>query len=229
LIRADALLQECGAAKASYLLIPDYHGTGRSDLDSEFLAWCQAPRTFQVNWLLHGYYHIAAKRPDQISPTLCRRVAERFQTNGEAEFLRLTSKAQRERIENGCDVFVRCFGQRPRGFVAPAWLFNDHLVAVLRDAGFDYTENHSHIFDLSNRSTVRSPVITWATRTAMRKHGSVAFAPLLSLLWSRQPLLRVAIHPFDLDHPNVVASIRTLLTSLLSVREAYASAGGVEA
>ena len=135
LIRADALLQECGAAKASYLLIPDYHGTGRSDLDSEFLAWCQAPRTFDVNWLLHGYYHIAPKRPDQISPTLRRRVAERFQTNGEAEFLRLTSQAQRERIENGCDVFVRCFGQRPRGFVAPAWLFNDHLVAVLRGAG----------------------------------------------------------------------------------------------
>ena len=66
-------------------------------------------------------------------------------------------------------------------------------------------------------------MITWATRTAIRKHGSVAFAPLLSRLWSRQPLLRMAIHPFDFDHPNVVASIRALLTSLLSVREAYAS------
>lgn len=220
LARAETLLRDCCVGKVSYLLIPDYHGMGRSDLDADFMTWCRGSRAFEIEWLLHGYYHLAMSRPDQVRPDLGLRLAERFQTNGEAEFLTLTEGRQRELIKSGSDVFERCLGQRPRGFVAPAWLFNRHLESVLREAGFDYTESLGQILDISSRSRVRSPVITWATRTTIRKLGSVAAAPLLSHIWSQEPLLRLALHPFDFDHPAVVASIRKLLVRLLSFRQA---------
>ena len=215
---AEALIRECLVSRVSYLLIPDYHGTGRADLHPEFVAWCRRPREFEIDWLLHGYRHLDAPRPGDARLSIRQRLAEQFLTSGEGEFLRLDAAAQRELITEGRRVFERCLGREVRGFVAPAWLFNKDLIEVLRETGFQYTESYGRIFMLADGSSIRSPVITWATRTPLLKWGSIAAAPILARLWSPEPMLRVALHPFDFDHPEVVASIRGLLTRLLRMR-----------
>ena len=62
-------------------------------------------------------------------------------------------------------------------------------------------------------------MITWATRTPLRKYGSLVVCPLLARLFASAPRLRVATHPFDFDHPATVRSIRGVLARLLAARE----------
>ena len=95
-----------------------------------------------------------------------------------------------------------------------AWLFNSKLPGLLDEMGFQCTEDRHRIFELHEGRSVRSPVITWATRTTLLKYGSIAMAPMLGQLWKTAEVLRVAIHPFDLDHDQTVSSIRRLLGSV---------------
>ena len=62
-------------------------------------------------------------------------------------------------------------------------------------------------------------MITWATRTPLLKYASIAAAPILSHVWKTAEVLRVAIHPFDLDHDQTVASIRNVLSTVLPDRQ----------
>lgn len=216
--RAEDLCRDLGIEKITYLLIPDYHGTGAADENPEFVAWCRRERGFGVEWMLHGYSHLD-ESPAERALSFGDRLRRRFLTGSEGEFIALDSPAQRERIANGLAVFRRCMQREPAGFVAPAWLFNDSLFPILRDNNFRYTEDHRHVFCVTTGEALKSPVITWATRTALRKHGSIVAAPLLAHLWSEADTLRVAMHPFDFDHPETVASIRGVLSALLAERE----------
>jgi hypothetical protein len=62
------------------------------------------------------------------------------------------------------------------------------------------------------------PVITWSTRTALRRRLSGRLSDALARRWRCEPALRIAIHPYDLDHPHVEASIRRTLTTVLDTR-----------
>lgn len=64
--KAEALCEALGVEKMSFLLIPDYHSLGRSDLSPDFVAWCRRDRAFDVEWFLHGYTH-ADEAPEAIS------------------------------------------------------------------------------------------------------------------------------------------------------------------
>jgi hypothetical protein len=37
--------------------------------------------------------------------------------------------------------------------------------------------------------------------------------------WRKTPLLRIAIHPHDIDHPATIRSIQNVVTSLLPERQ----------
>jgi predicted deacetylase len=220
LLKAEALLQEMGVRKATYLFIPNYHGRFASADYLEFVAWCRGPRPFEVEWQLHGDHHLealpSANNQDSRGTDQWKR---RLLTAGEGEFLALDSEAQRAKLTSGWAAFHKCLGYEPSGFVAPAWLFNSRLFAILEEMGFRFTEDRHRIFALQQGQSLRSPVITWATRTTLLKYGSIAAAPMLGHLWKTAEVLRVAIHPFDLDHHQTVASIRRLVTSAIQDRQ----------
>jgi hypothetical protein len=216
--KAEALCVALGVDKISFLLIPDYHSLGRSDLSPDFVAWCRRDRAFDVEWFLHGYTH-ADEAPASVALTPRDRFRRRFLTGSEGEFLPLEAIDQQRRIQDGLAVFRQCLRSDPTGFVAPAWLFNRHLFSILRDSSLHYTEDHSRLFSVATGKSLRSPVITWATRSWLRKHGSAIAAPLLTRHWHNEDILRVAMHPFDFDHPETVDSIRENLARLMSKRE----------
>jgi predicted deacetylase len=227
--KAEALFRELGLAKVAYLFVPEYHGGYPSAGDPGFTAWCRESRPFAVEWFLHGYRHLeagpadaAGRAPGAAAPggsALSAAWKRRLLTAGEGEFLALDEPTQRARLASGLDSFRRCLGSDPAGFIAPAWLFNDKLIPLLKEFGLPYTEDHRRIYRTATGAAVASPVITWATRTLIRKYGSLAVCPLLARLWSAQPFLRVAMHPFDFDHPRTVGNIRKVLLRLLDGRE----------
>jgi uncharacterized protein len=231
--RAERLLAKWGVEKILYLLIPNYHGAQRSDHDPEFQKWCRAPRSFLVQWFLHGYFHLVAdpsSSVDQIE-TSARDDAGRIGIGGraagspaanEGEFHGLAAAVDRDRLGHGCQVFRRCLGFAPVGFVAPKWMGNQHLAGALSDSGFVWTEDDRGVWHLPSNRAFRAPVITWATRSWWRKQTSLWGCPLLSSLWQRTDQLRIAMHPFDFDHPAVVDSIaRTIERALETRRQSF--------
>jgi predicted deacetylase len=227
--RAEALLRSLGIEEVTYLLVPRFHGVP-SDDDATFIRWCRSARPFHIHWMLHGYLHRESPTQNGSDP----RGAwwkRRLLTGGEGEFLALQGDELHERLIQGRDVFRRCLDADPNGFVPPAWLAHPTLAATLRDLGFDYTEDHHRLYQLQQAHARHAPVITWATRTVTRRIGSRVVCPALATLWRSQPLLRVALHPHDFDHPATVANITRVLRvlvrdrELISVHGAFMSSG----
>jgi len=224
--RAETLLARWGVKKILYLLIPNYHGAHRADQDPEFQKWCRAPRSFEVQWFLHGYFHLVADETASVERIESiagghgisggRRVGSAVADEG--EFHRLSAALDRDRLQQGSQVFRRCLGFAPAGFVAPKWMGNPPLAAALAGGGFEWTEDDRGVCHLASGRRFHSPVITWATRSWWRKQTSLWGCPLLSSLWRRAPQLRVAMHPFDFDHPAVVDSIARVVERALKTR-----------
>ncbi|HEX4566141.1 MAG TPA: hypothetical protein VH138_05890, partial [Vicinamibacterales bacterium] len=176
-------------------------------------------RPFSVQWFLHGYFH-EEQTPERCAaaPTPAHWFARRFLTSGEAEFLALRGRALQERLEAGIRSMVPTVGRIPDGFVAPAWLYNDELIPALKALGIRFTESHFHAFDLATGRALAAPVLTWSTRSAARGTTSRGVAVAVRRLWTRTPLVRVALHPTDFDHPRIVASIARTLDALRAER-----------
>jgi predicted deacetylase len=216
--RAEALLRSLDIHDVTYLFVPRFHGVP-SEEDAAFVRWCQAPRPFRVQWMLHGYLH--QERSVQVNggdpPGAWWK--RRFLTGGEGEFLALHGDALHDRLTQGRDIFRRCLDTDPIGFVPPAWLSHPDLHATLREHGFSYTEDHHRLYQLQSDRSRRAPVITWATRTITRRIGSLIVCPVLRDVWRSQPVLRVALHPHDFDYPGTANNIARLLRTLVRERE----------
>ena len=212
--RAEAFFADWGIEKAAYLIIPKYHGRHLID-DGEFGQWCRQPRPFAVEWALHGFYHLRcterATTPDDASESCV------VNEGDEREFERLDDATSLGRLLRGREAFTNCLGAAPTGFVAPVWSFRPSLTTLLQEAGFGWTEDRRGVSSLSGgRRGV--PVITWATRTALRKQISLWGVPVLAAWWRRVPVLRIAVHPFDFDHPKTIRSIERVVRQAAAER-----------
>lgn len=216
--QAEALLVRAGVTRAAYFLVPDFHRRHPVSADPVFLDWCRRARPFSVDWVLHGHDHLEpdAGRSDARA-MIGARMKRAFLTAGEGEFLALAPDDARDRVARGL-VALRAAGLATDAFVAPAWLYNPSLPPILVAAGVRYTEDHRSVFDLVHGVTRRCPVITWATRTTLRRVGSRAICPALLGLWRNEPAIRIALHPFDFDHPRTVESITRVLDAAVGTR-----------
>jgi predicted deacetylase len=216
--RAESLFCEIGVRHVTYLLVPRYHGRWDVERDLAFQEWCHHPRPFTVDWCLHGFYHRELQKPE--SHSLSDSLKRRFLTAGEGEFLALAAPDAQRLVVRGKRAFRSCLGFAPGGFVAPAWLFTNALIAVLREQGFLWTEDHRRIHDLRNSDVIPAPVITWSARSWLRRIGSIRVASVLARRWCDTPILRVAVHPLDFDHPELVSSLREVISGGLKARRA---------
>lgn len=207
---AERVLADLGVEKVAYLLVPDFHARA-SALDPAFVAWCQKPRPYKVEWVLHGFYHLEGVDDDAPAPMPDWTPAD----GQEAEFGTLPLSSVRRRIAEGADVFEQVIGHRPMGFIPPAWAWNDALPPALADAGIGWYEDHRRLYDLSLNRATETLVVTWATRTPLRKATSLVGTPVLERLWRGRPLVRLAVHPYDFDHPATVRSIRRVWAAAL--------------
>ena len=97
-----------------------------------------------------------------------------------------------------------------------------HLVVRRRYWGFAWNEDDRQIHQFPTGRTLAAPVITWATRTLARKYVSIYGCPLLLRRYRDAPLLRIAVHPFDFDHPETIATIEHVVTRAVAAREQMA-------
>jgi predicted deacetylase len=211
--------------QSSLLVVPDYHHTGNSLGRLEFVQWLKARETEGHEIVLHGFYHQRSRR---VGESFARKLITRIYTADEGEFfdlrheeaLRLLRAAQAEFARNGF---------YPTGFIAPAWLLGSEAERAVRAAGFRYTTTLRVLRDFVSGMEFHSQSLVYSVRSRWR--GAV------SLLWNRtlfrrlttNPLLRLGLHPPDLDHPKVWQQIRALIREAMRDRRPMTYEGWLNA
>jgi uncharacterized protein len=208
--RILTLLARLGVSSPGLLVVPDWHGCWPLDAHPEFAARLRALQEQGSEIVLHGYRH------DEVGHT--RSLADHMRVYGrtlfEGEFYFLTRKEAAARIERGKEMFARV-GLRPTAFIPPAWLFADGLDDVLREHGLGVSESFWSAFDLRTGRELRGPVISWSSAAPSRSWLTSQIAVVRGRFGFGQDVVRVAIHPPDIDIPVVAQSIERTIAGLL--------------
>ena len=210
--RLWALCRAQGVSPA-LLVVPDWHGAWPIEEHAPFLAWMRARAAEGAEVVLHGERH------DEIgSPRSFRDEIRAFgRTNREGEFLTLDHDEALARIERGVKR-LRAAGLVPTGFIPPAWLMRPDTIVACRTAGLAFTEDDGAVHVTQGMARrVPSPVVRWSGRTPARAWASVA-AAVLRFHWQRDAgIVRLALHPSDLDHPATAMSLERELARWVQV------------
>ena len=196
------------------LVVPDWHGEAPIERHPAFVAWLRDAAAAGAEIVLHGERHDEVGRPR--TPADALRAAGR--TDREGECLTLGPDALLPLIERGV-VRLRALGLEPGGFIPPAWLFRPGAEVAVGQAGLAFTEDEVAIHQFPG-GRLPSPVLRWSARTSVRAWGSVLVAAARWRLQRTVPVMRLALHPRDLSHPAVAASLARALRDWTGARRA---------
>lgn len=204
---------------ASILVIPQYHH-GRT------VESCPQSVTLLGQWqaqghdlALHGYYHDRTGLPQDSWWWT------QVYTNQEAEFYGLDGNEALQRLQAGRDMWQRQ-GWRPNGFVAPGWLYPPSLEAVCRKLGFAYTCRLTELVHLVDGARESAWAGTYSLRSGWRRGLARAWHPAWKWLWAGRNVIRLSLHPQDLEVPFVRRQIGVFLEEL--ARRGYRSVSYAE-
>lgn len=213
--RVEILWRMCRARGVvpGLLVVPDWHGGSPIEGDPKFGAWVRERAKEGAEIFLHGERH------DEVGlPRSWRDELRAFgRTNKEGEFLTLDFDAASAKITRGI-ARLQAMGLEPIGFVPPAWLAKTDTHVACRKAGLAVSEDDGTVFVHPTNRALASPVVRWSARGAFRSYGSVLQERLRWKLQRSAPVMRLALHPADLDHPAVERSIDRAMGDWLGVR-----------
>jgi len=215
-VRAIDELSGIGIHRTSLLVIPDHHHGGHFRRDAGLCVWLTKLVRQGHEVVMHGYYHERARREGE---GVVQKLTTRVYTADEGEFYDLGREAARSLVHRAREDF-RAAGLEPQGFIAPAWLLSREAERGLRDLECEYTTRLGSVLDLKMKRRHRSQSLVWSVRSAWRRRVSRVWNALLFRRLTRKPLLRISIHPVDLEHPAIWAQIKRLITHALVDREA---------
>lgn len=193
-----------GAGRFAMLVVPDHWHQAPLMPGSPFAARLRRWAAQGVEMFVHGWYHLD-ETPHR--GWLSRWRATQM-TAGEGEFLGLDAATARRRMTSGRYLIEDIIGRPVTGFVAPAWLYGPGAMAALAESGFGMAEDHWRVWRPSDgRELAKGPVITWASRSPMRRASSLAVAAAARRLMPRHRAMRLAVHPGDVTRPELIRSI----------------------
>jgi predicted deacetylase len=208
-------LRELGVRQTSLLVIPNHHGRAPIAENPAFKNWLIQNVEAGHEPVLHGYFH---QRPRAKSDSFWKQLTTELYTAGEGEFFDLSTAAAAMLLEKGL-ADLSFLSRRIAGFVAPAWLLGSSAETAVRNLDFSYTTRLNSVRQFASGTDLRSQSLVWSTRATWR----VA----MSLIWNRSlayglggaPLVRLGIHPPDLEHARVWNQIRDLVAVATRTRE----------
>jgi predicted deacetylase len=208
-----AFLAGYGITRSSILVVPEFHHSGLLTKDPSFCTDVSAWQAAGHELVLHGYYH---DRAEAAPDTFSNFYWTRLYTAGEAEFLDLSKDVARARLELGRLLF-KSLGWRTTGFVAPAWLMAEGLTNLLAEMGFAYTTRVGEIIPLLpglNRLK-SSQSLCYSTRANWRQLASALWNKYLYGRLRDTDLVRLSLHPRDLEFPLMRRQIDQILRASL--------------
>jgi hypothetical protein len=211
-----AELGSLGLPCASLLVIADHHRRAPMLADAEFGPWLREQTAAGHEIVVHGYHHQRARHDGE---SLRAKTTTRFYTADEGEFYDLDHAGTTALVAKARAEFQQ-LGVPTAGFIAPAWLLSREAETALRDSRCEYTTRLGSVLDLRTGRAFASQSLVWSVRSAWRRQMSLAWNALLFRRLRTNPLLRISIHPADLQHAQVWQQICELVTRALAEREA---------
>lgn len=202
-------LRALGIGQVSLLIIPNHHGRAPIGESPAFQRWLSRAIEAGHEPVLHGYYH---RRQRGKADSFVRRIMTEFYTAGEGEFYNLSSGEAATLLERGlADLsFLR---RKIAGFIAPAWLLGAEAEVAVRELGFLYTTRLSKVRVFDGGGDIASRSLVWSTRADWRVWMSLIWNRSLSLCLGGAQLVRISIHPPDVQHGMVWKQIRKLISA----------------
>ncbi len=213
--RILAQLQELGVRQTSLLVIPNHHRQAPITQDFSFRSWLSRKVDADHEPVLHGYFH---QRQRQREDSLLSRLTTEIYTAGEGEFFDLPAEEASERLQRGLEDLA-FLPRKLAGFIAPAWLLSAEAEMAVRKLGFRYTTRLRSVQIFGCSSEVESRSLVWSTRANWRAVLSLAWNRGLATATAHAPLIRIAIHPPDLQHPAVWRQICQLVAGISRDRQ----------
>jgi predicted deacetylase len=202
-----------GITRSSILVVPEFHHGVSAGGDAEFRNAVNAWQSAGHELVLHGFFHDRKESPRE---TLAALFWTRLYTNREAEFLDLPREAAQDRLARGRKLF-ESLGWRANGFVAPAWLMAEWIPGVLAEMNFAYTTTLKEIVPLAtgtNRAT-SSQSLCYSARASWRRFASAWWNKKLFYRLRETDVIRLSLHPRDLEFPLLRRQIDQILHSAL--------------
>jgi hypothetical protein len=216
--QCEAILSDLaalGVSQCSLLVVPDHHARGHFLEDAPFCAWLRELAQAGHEIVIHGYFHQRTRREDE---SLAQRLTTRVYTADEGEFYDLDRSTATALVEKARGEFAAA-NLSPTGFIAPAWLLSDEAAAALRSCGLSYTTLLGSVVDLQTGIRHKSQSLVWSVRSRWRRVTSLAWNGLLFRALARRPLLRISVHPVDIEHRRIWRQITRLIARALEDRQ----------
>jgi len=195
-------LEDHGVDRVTLLVIPapDLHPF--HDRRPELAVWLSERRRAGDAVAQHGFQHRQVR-----NGTGARQVLAGWQGGRAAEFVGLDDEETRRAVDAGRRV-LRLAGVEARGFVAPAYAYTGALHASLAPHFEWWATLHRLHRDHGAQSTV-APALCLGTSTRFKRLVSPALVRAASVVAG--PVLRLDLHPADLDHPRHIIAVEKVL------------------
>jgi len=192
---------------ASILVIPEYHHGPPVERCSQSIGRLGEWQAQGHDLCLHGYYH------DRVGLPEGSWWWTQVYTNQEAEFYQLAAEEAQRRLLAGREMWQRQ-GWRLNGFVAPGWLYDASLESALRKMGISYTCRVSELVHLVDGVRESAWAGAYSVRSAWRRGLARAWHPVWRQVWADRNVVRLSLHPQDLEVPFVRRQVGVLLEEL---------------
>ncbi|HZQ63256.1 MAG TPA: polysaccharide deacetylase family protein [Casimicrobiaceae bacterium] len=212
--RLLAMLDGLGPMPISLLVVPDYHRLGRITHHPRFIRAIDRRLASGDEVVLHGYNHLDE---GPVSRTPMEWLRRRVRTLSEGEFAATDRTITAERLARGLAEFVSA-GWRTPGFVPPAWLLGREARVAVHGFGFSYIALRDAFYRQPSWHAIATTTLSYAAFSGWRRTLS---RPVLEYALHRAPRerpLRLALHPVDARHDEVLQHWRSLATRALRDR-----------
>jgi predicted deacetylase len=213
--RIISALAEAGIPRTSLLIVPDHHSRGHFLGYPDFCDWLRLLASGGHEPVIHGYFHRRSRKPEE---SLQAKLTTRVYTADEGEFFDIDQDEAAVLVEKARGEFREC-GLNPSGFIAPAWLLSAGGEAAMRELGIAYTTRLATVADLQSGEITHSQSLVWSVRSGWRRATSLAWNSTLFRFSRRNALLRISIHPVDIDHPRIWEQIVALTRDAAAHRD----------
>jgi uncharacterized protein len=200
--------QAVGKGRFAMLVVPDFHREGQLSKHPDFARKLRGWADDGCEIFLHGFTHL----DDSAHATRAAQLKAKRMTAGEGEFLGLTYGEAATKLHDGRLMVEDAIGRAVTGFIAPAWLYGEDSLKAIKDQGFDLVEDHFRVWNPQTGAILtRGPVVTYASRSVPRLLSSLLWSRIATVLLARSKTVRVAVHPHDVDAPELVSEITRAL------------------
>ncbi len=197
-----------GAWVSALLVVPYYHGQIRLSAAPAFLEWLRSQREQGVLILAHGYRHV---RAELCGESMARSLFGRWingRVQNEGEFTGLSASDTSDLLRRSLDLFAQAKIE-PDGFAFPTWM--GRLPPGFGwPASCRFFEGRLQLRELQGNRRRWAPPLTFGRDAKTQRLFSYGGRLWLRFL-RRQKLVRLALHPGDLEAPAARDIVQSLV------------------